>query len=303
MKKLTRKLFLSVAALAVCAATLVSTTFAWYVSNTSASVGGLNGATAGTEVGGNLLVALNKVVEDVDTPDNFTSNITLTASTVKLDPITKATAADADNNIAVGDWVDHKGAKVADAPVIEYKFWIMSTEVTSIKVEATLENTTETLIAQTVYSATSLPTAAGTGAGTAATAPTKIGDTFTADAVNALACEIIEQDQDEEAKTPVTGALTGLMSTYASPATMVTGGDANQYYKAVLGEVPYATTAGTGASTLNATGVTWNSLTLTKGVARLITIRIWLEGADADCWDSCRGQTFTLDLKFSTDAE
>ena len=55
MKALKRKLFLSVASLAVCAATLVSTTFAWYVSNTTAEVQNVSGSTAGAGTDGTLL--------------------------------------------------------------------------------------------------------------------------------------------------------------------------------------------------------------------------------------------------------
>ena len=76
MKKLTRKLFLSIAALAVCAATLVSTTFAWYVSNSTANVKGLTGAILSGGSEGNILIA-----KDVGgSAGNFTQTLTMDAS-------------------------------------------------------------------------------------------------------------------------------------------------------------------------------------------------------------------------------
>ena len=48
MKKFGRKLFLSCAALAACATTLVSTTFAWYTSNTEVSAGSLSALSSST---------------------------------------------------------------------------------------------------------------------------------------------------------------------------------------------------------------------------------------------------------------
>ena len=76
-----------------------------------------------------------------------------------------------------------------------------------------------------------------------------------------------------------------------------TGGDANIYYKTVMQSAGWGTTAGTGVSpTLSSSN--WTSLDLAKDVDNLITITIWLEGTDAQCWDSCIGQGFSLELLF-----
>lgn len=57
MKKLTRKLFLSVAALGACAVTLVSTTFAWYTTNTSVDVDAISGMTETDSSSNQLYIA------------------------------------------------------------------------------------------------------------------------------------------------------------------------------------------------------------------------------------------------------
>ena len=58
MKQLTRKLFLSICTLAICAVTLVSTTFAWYTTNTQVEANGVQG-TASTSGDASIYVSLN----------------------------------------------------------------------------------------------------------------------------------------------------------------------------------------------------------------------------------------------------
>ncbi len=87
------------------------------------------------------------------------------------------------------------------------------------------------------------------------------------------------------------------------------GGDANKYYAAVMGtgKAGYGTEGFGGAAV--GSGKTegqsptlsddaWSTITLAKDVDYLITINIWLEGTDSDCWDSCVGQDFKLSLDF-----
>ncbi len=309
MKKLTRKLFLSIAALAVCAATLVSTTFAWYVSNDTAEVNSMSGAILSGGAEGNILVA-----KDVEgSAGNFTQTLTFEESSTELDPITRAKAAK-ETEYAIGDWMNADGTKEAEKAspdkVITYTFWILSTIATDITIEAKLENTTTEWQKQTVFNTTGLPGTVGddTSKGELATAPTKNGDQFTADAVKALYCTIHfdKEEGDNVEVEDVEGLLTGLMPTYKSPQNTVSGGDANQYYKAIIGTPAFGTTGfdnplnpqSTGASdTLSP--VSWSSMELTAGVARKITISIWLEGTSAECWDSCKGQKFSLALTFN----
>ena len=233
MKKIAKKLVLSAVSLGLVAATLSTTTFAWYVSNTEASVSGVNGQIEGNAIGGNLLVAQNTPdLEGADQPGNFTSSFTLTESGTKLDPIT----------FSKSKWYDQEGVdKTASNPYIEYKFWILSTQATTVNVTSELTNSTESFIEQTVYNTASLP-----NQGTA-TKPEHVGDKFKVDAVRALNCTITGQDATSStdmtlAGSPAelaSGGLVGLDATYESPAECVWGGDANQYFKAMLGYAAY----------------------------------------------------------------
>ena len=92
---------------------------------------------------------------------------------------------------------------------------------------------------------------------------------------------------------------------YASPVVASTSaaifdsptGDANIYYKSVMKKAGYGTDSSTGAS-VAAPSATWANITLQANIDTKFTVTIWLEGTDAQCWDSCIGQNFTLNLKF-----
>jgi len=101
------------------------------------------------------------------------------------------------------------------------------------------------------------------------------------------------------------------ISNYDSDASTATAGginftnvtnakyDAGVYYKNVVGKVAENTTAGTGVSVDDNTGLTaWNSVTLKAATDTYFEFKIWLEGSDRQCFDSCRGQTFTVDFRF-----
>ena len=83
--------------------------------------------------------------------------------------------------------------------------------------------------------------------------------------------------------------------------TFATGGDANQYYCALTGDVPFGTDAANdGQSDDDSTGEdSWGTVALTANKDTLLEFKIWLEGSDKDCWDSCRGQQFTFAFNFS----
>ena len=43
--------------------------------------------------------------------------------------------------------------------------------------------------------------------------------------------------------------------------------------------------------------------TIAAGEVLTVTFRVYLNGWDAYCFDACRGQSFEIDIEFSTDAE
>ena len=73
-----------------------------------------------------------------------------------------------------------------------------------------------------------------------------------------------------------------------------TGANANAYYTDVLGD-SLIITAG---PSITLTG-TSQTLTVGKNEETKFTFYIWLEGTDAQCFDSCAGQSFGIDFQFS----
>ncbi len=303
MKALKRKLFLSVASLAVCAATLVSTTFAWYVSNTTAEVQKVSGSTAGAGTDGNLLVAQDhgdSTTEASLSWGQYIAEITPSVNTA-LNPTTKATAENNDEPekpVAVGDWVDKEGKLVAkkDAasgqPYLQFEFWVLSTgEQESVNIEYTLTNTTTSLTSQKVYNTTGAPSGSA------------LGGTFTSDACRALKMDVFTSNlTDVTTLTPIATATNVRLDQAATGYTTKEGckddGNAGTYYRNVINEIGYGTNASTGASTDS--GITsWESFAITANQPLKLTFRIWLDGTDEQCFDSCVGQTFALKFNLS----
>ena len=80
MRKLGLKLGLSCAALAACATTLVSTTFAWYTSNDTVKAEGITGKTSEQDATLLLISRTGKV-------GSWGATVTIDSSAVTLDPV------------------------------------------------------------------------------------------------------------------------------------------------------------------------------------------------------------------------
>lgn len=298
MKALKRKLFLSVASLAVCAATLVSTTFAWYVSNTTAEVQRVSGSTAGAGTDGNLLVAQDKgpdTTEELLSWGQYIAEVTPSVNT-QLNPTTKATAAA--SGVEVGDWVDKEGKLIAAAdaasgqPYLQFEFWVLSTgEQEEVTIEYTLTNTTTDLTPQKVYNTTGAPSSLA------------LGDTFTSDACRALRMDVFTSTLlDVTTLTPIGNAknieLDKAATGYQTKTGCVDTGNAGTYYKQIVNKIGYGTNGTSGASTDSGLKA-WTSFAISPNTPLKLTFRIWLDGTDVNCFDSCVGQTFALKFNLS----
>lgn len=321
------KIAIAGAALAATAATLGTSTYAWYVSNDKVSMTGVQGTTAGDDVGANLVISGNKIVESKDTPASWGPSVQL----VKVDaasslattdsaylsaplyPQSKAREANADKGVAVGDWINNEGTKMDGTSAaltttfIEFKVWIKNSKQSNIKPELGIaHNASEVLKTQTAYNPNGLPTKKA-GADTAV----QSDDSFTVDAINALRLELTMETEgtDSTYLTPDVktydvksiAKTTNLEEPYTTDATkFATGGDANIYYKNMKGVAAANTNTTTGAST-NETGLqtSWENFSVKADEAVKLTFKIWLEGADADCFDSCISQIFDFNLKFT----
>ena len=179
---------------------------------------------------------------------------------------------------------------------IQFDIWLLSTDATTVNFSFTVENNTASsaLANQLAYANTGLPTGVSQG------------DTFNVNIVDALRMGFTQTDYDS-ANTNASEAASSVIFDVASRATSVTnvydgyaeGGNANNYYKAVLGSASDIVTAAT--STASGSGA--YAITVAKNCETKLSFYIWLEGSDAQCFDSCSGQSFEFHFSFDTNVE
>lgn len=318
------KLALSGVALAAVAATLGTSTYAWYVTNATATVGNING-TAEAGGTGSVLVAealatggknghgaWQKSITSLNT-GNYTSTTTA-SGLIPATPVsavsgaatstltsTPATLLDSSTK-----WAKANGNLIGEAEkgYIEFDVWVLSTDATKVNFSFGIANTTvaSDINTQIAYNGTGLPTGVSQG------------DTFAVNIVDALRVGYTRYDFDSTAAT-ASSALPGekasssvffdaskassssAVADGASFATVNTG-NAHDYYHQVLGANDKILETGPSIN-----GAATTELTVTKNVEIKLHFYVWLEGTDAQCFDSCNGQSFKLDLKFEAVTE
>ena len=264
------KLALMGASITALAATLTTSTYAWYVSNKQASMTNGTGATGAAGSDGSILLSwtgnTGKWFKEISFAD---------ADAVKTVNPLQPVHYDEDDFYGIAA---NGGKGAASTDYITFTLKIKSDAATTsapVNVNPVMTITTtkqSTNNGQVAYVAKSLPTAAGTVENTAPSA----GSTFTVDAAKAL---YVQQKVGSAAATYMAVDSTG------------TGGNAHTYYTAVTSNTPWATTA------VTATGL--GSISLTSGDPVNLTYVIFLDGGDADCFNSCAGWDIAFSLTYS----
>ena len=311
------KLAISGVALGAATATFATSTYAWYVSNAEATITTLTGATATGAAEGNLLLSEDN--------EEYGAKLTLSDGVgIKKDGTLNPLHGylNAAGEMTFGT-IQDQGNITTDYK--QYEFYIKNTGTSSALVSPML-------IIQNTATATSVTkqkafSTQGAPSGVAANAD------FFVDAVQALRVAIKVGNNDMTiyaADTAFNYGSTGAATAYTTLQGAATGGDANKYYTKLTGECPadmyvgnYGATEPTekvyfyslsddkktvnlstaGATAISAPTGNWRS-NLTLGAADTgvkITVYVWLEGWDPDCFDTCKNQTFSFDFKF-TDA-
>lgn len=312
-----RKLALSGVALAAAATTLGTSTFAWYVTNSTATASGVNAASTAGGLG-NVLVA--QLPTDTETSQGSVSNghgafqrnitmengsfnkvLTTTSGLTPVSPQVATTSGDTTTYTAATTinsdttWFSATGAADETDNFLQFDLWILSTSCTTITFQYTFTNTTTgTFPTQLAYASTGAPVAQG--------------QTFSKNIEDALRMAYTQTDytssenaQGEVTYTAGTPKATVIMdvagsaaktATNAGDLDVVSGGNAHNYYQAVLGEAPVLATELTGSTTTQ-------TITVVAGQETKLSFYIWLEGTDTDCFDSCSGQSFSLAFSFT----
>lgn len=310
-----RKLALSGVALAAAATTLGTSTFAWYVTNSKATVEGVQGAAKAGGLGNVLVAQASTATGAVNGHGDFAQDITLNTGNITQtttgsdgllptlpvlsydsDAITTEVSA-ATKLTSSTNWVDVAGKKMNANAFIQFDIWLLSTDATTVNFSFTVDNKTAStgLANQLAYANTGLPTGVSQG------------DTFNVNIVDALRMGFTQTNYDS-ANTASTAseAESSVILDVAAAATSVTnvydgyvaGGTANSYYKAVLGSASDIVEAATTTVSTKTTAIT-----VAKNCETKLSFYIWLEGSDAQCFDSCSGQSFEFHFSFDTNVE
>ena len=309
--KLRKKLLLSCAALAACATTMVSTTYAWYTSNTEVTAGNINGTTAAS---GSELLLISQ-----DATNWFTAIENVNETATQLVPMQYNKGTDNTEQGTLGSMGSTKGSD-GDG-FVEFSLYLKnaSTSAGNLKVQITeITNTT----------GATLPAKPVVGANHKYIGIAASNSTYTVDMMRALCMEIevynntqgapttwnLRTDNVYELEQHATlkdDSLKG--STASTSAIGDTDADktgkfsAHQYYNAVMTEniaLTDSTVFGTwdknsklDLGTLPTAGTAATNNTYLK-----VTFKLFLNGWDLACFDACQGQTFKLGLKFTAEA-
>lgn len=309
MRKLGLKLGLSCAALAACATTLVSTTFAWYTSNDSVKATGVTGKTSEQD---DTLLLISKYGRK----GTWGAKVELNTAGVTLEPVEyNATANkyylwDGSNNAVDTESEAVKGGDEAlSGQVISFPLYFKSGSTQNLDVQIDTFTLTNDDAAQ-------LPTKAVLAEGTGSTGNTYSMDMFRA----ANFVTIIGNTTEVATNSPAAPASTtrtcysldSLAGSDSFVASGTTASNAHTYYnnvKSLSGSdaIDATKTSSEASETDIATFAAADFLVGTTGAGGdasgldnilMMQVEIYLDGWDIACFDACRNQSFTLEMTF-----
>lgn len=299
------KLALMGASVTALAATLTTSTYAWYVSNKTAKVNEVTGSTAEGASDGSISLSTDGVAS------HYYKSISLTAaanyngvsSSVKLEPVSTTngtTFVIPTYNTQQSQYTTADGS----GSVYYFMFYIKAAKGCTVTPNVKITNTTTVVPTQVNYSA------AGNVGGVAD------GLTFTVDAINALHMSLVKTPGTAYSSTQttysagtadttqiqkvvggnyVTNVLSEDIDAYANKAT----GGAAAYYNEIMGVQPYTSAVAYSTSGQGATGEAFNTISLAANTPVKLEYRIWLDGGDAQCFNACASQNFKFDFTYT----
>lgn len=232
--KLKSKLIMSGVALAACAATLTSTTYAWYTTNTEVQANNISGATADTGsasvfISGNGTNWYNKL----DASSEGTDKITLTGS-----PLLPVTLSE------TGTWIDQKSTEVGSPSMRSFTLHFKTA-----KTDSPVALGIHTITIKNTVATDSLPEYENL----------LTGGTYTANCLDSLAFNMVSTTEEDLYKTgysltPGSGCVSAASGYSYSKGTQISDYTAHTYVNAVVpGSV---TNTSTLVTTLTADDVT-----------------------------------------------
>ena len=295
------------ASTAALAATLTTSTYAWYVSNKTANVNAVTGSTtAGTSDNTIALSTTGKRNE-------FFKTITLADKDYGLSPVLRKQATlsatgtktaqyyaldESANNVVLKSTAESSGW-------YEYQFYILASVNCTVSPVLTVTNTTENFstLTQVNYStATDNKITGGVSAGekftTDALKACRISlavetGVFASDAVDAAYAKADTTTAPSEYTSLLSDAATLAAPTGTSYGTVHPTGGAHDYYEFMTSKTLDTTTK------VAYTGSALGGLTLTAGTPVKLVYSIWLDGASDLCFNACQGQTLSVAFNYT----
>lgn len=299
------KLALMGASITALAATLTTSTYAWYVSNKTATVSAVNGKTNATAGDGSIALSLTGKANEfyrtiaLTSTSNFNAYAESGVPTISLDPVCTTdgkTFTKDDNSAATAFY--------------KFEFYVRAESACTITPTITVVNTTSTVPTQINYS-------------TAATDPISYvtdhvggkGQTFTIDALNAMYISQFTEIgtvQDPSTSTAYakagtqTGAISGQCSAIAGGTNVTsTPSEAISNYARIASEGAHdyyaeiQKAAATHTTPYGSSATAIGTITLAANTPQKVTYYAWLDGADDQCFNCCAAQSFTFAFSYT----
>lgn len=280
MSKLTKKLLLSALALGLAVVTLTTTTFAWYTSSTTASATKGSASTSGSTADSSLMIS-----KDGST---FGTSVELDSVETSLIPVQWAST----------EFQTKDGDGVNTNNYYEFTLYFKATSDVAVPVyisDLAIKNAKASITDLTAYD--------NLVSSSVSTDGLPNDSKYAVDVVSALDMVVSAGKKGADASTFTTTSYkldkTGLAPLgFGSSETP----NANAYYDTFM-EADTASEASTYNGAL--IGLARNTVigTIEAGQILQVTFRIYLNGWDANCFDACRGQSFSVGLTFSSSAE
>jgi len=282
------KLALSGAAVAALAATFSTSTYAWYVSNKTATVTGGAGTTGSAEADGSVLLSWNGSTawgKNLSFSDSGAPDLNHLA----VMPVHQHRADDENKGkyfkLGTNGYSEGTTAATANTDYVEFTIYAKTESATGVDVNVSF------VVANAVAAGNvnSLKQLAYVGADQGAPTGLLAGAEFIKDALDAM--YVRQTYSTTEELCAVAGALKG-----TSNITPTSGGNAHTYYKSVAGinNTLFAEAPESGAYVKSS----FSQIHLTT-TPLAITYQIFLDGGDEDCFNSCAGQDFTFTVTYN----
>lgn len=290
--KLKGKLIMSAAALAACAATLTSTTYAWYTANTTVDAKGITGTTA--ETGTSSI----QIAKEEGENKKWSSLVNLELSDITN--YNKLTPLQYNSDFT---FTDLKGAPSTDG-YLSFTLYFRTAK-TSENVPLYLKTFTATNAAVNLTDFDNMVYDSGVTSPTWTKGMDSSAPKYSVDAVRCLGLVM----ESTSASTLKNNSYQVTEGTLKTETTTTTNADALKYYNAFMAaESPLSKADNdklVDVTEKNSTaGTPLKVGDLDKdGAVTTITFKVYLDGWDKYCFDACKGQTFNFTVSFTSDSD